>query len=171
MLTLTLDPSKLSGQDSTRYIAEVFADFRIYMKRRLGVNPKYIRVIESQKNGNPHLHILLDCYLKQDWVSGAWSALGGGKIVDIRRVDMHRASHYLSKYLTKEMLMSAPKRTRRVTTSRTIKLNPKNDSDPTWTLLYMPIEILYKHYLCTANNVLYDVEGNVTAFESFVPME
>jgi hypothetical protein len=125
MLTLTLDPSKLSGQDSARYISEVFADFRIYMKRRLGINPKYIRVLETQKNGTAHLHILLNCYLKQSWVSETWAALGGGKIVDIRRVDMHRASHYLSKYLTKEMLLSAPKRTRRVTTSRSIKLNPK----------------------------------------------
>ncbi len=97
--------------------------------------------------------------------------MGGGKIVDIRRVDMHRASHYLSKYLTKEMLMSAPQRTRRVTTSRSIKLNPKQKTDSIWRLIHMPIEILYKHYRCTANNVLYDVEGNVTGFESVVATE
>lgn len=169
LLTLTLDSSKLSGEDSTRYINEVFADFRIYMKRRLGVNPKYIRVLEYQKNGTAHLHIVLNCYLKQSWVSDAWAALGGGKIVDIRRVDMHRVSNYLSKYLTKEMLMSAPKRARRVTTSRTIKLNPKKVSDSKWRLLHKPIENLYKHYLCTANNAQYDVEGNVLAFESVLP--
>jgi hypothetical protein len=171
LLTLTLDPSKLSGRDSTRFINEVFADFRIYMKRRLGLNPKYIRVLEHQGNGNAHLHILLNCYLKQSWVSDAWAALGGGKVVDIRRVDMHRASHYLSKYLTKEMLMSAPKRTRRVTTSRSIKLNPKRVSDSIWRLIHIPIEYLYEVHKCTANNVLYDIEGNITGFESVFPME
>ena len=139
------------------------------MKRRLGVNPKYIRVLEYQKKGTAHLHIVLNCYLKQSWVSDAWAALGGGKIVDIRRVDMHRVSNYLSKYLTKEMLMSAPKRARRVTTSRTIKLNPKKVSDSKWRLLHQPIENLYKHYLCTVNNAQYDVEGNVYAFESILP--
>lgn len=171
MLTLTLDPAKLSGQDSTIYINEVFAEFRVYMKRRLGINPKYIRVLEYQKKGNAHLHILLDCYLKQDWVSKAWDKLGGGKIAHIRRVDMHRASHYLSKYLTKEMLMTAPKRTRRVTTSRSIQLNPKRASNSTWTLIHIPIAHLYEFYKCTANNVLYDLEGNITVFESFVPLE
>jgi hypothetical protein len=44
--------------------------------------------------------------------------VGGGRIVDIRLVDMHRISRYLSKYLTKELLLSAPKRSRRVTVSR-----------------------------------------------------
>lgn len=171
LLTLTLDSSKLSGKESTRYINEVFADFRIYMKRRLGINPKYIRVLEYQARGTAHLHVLLNCYITQSWISDVWAALGGGKIVDIRRVDMHRASHYLSKYLTKEMLMSAPKRTRRVTTSRSIRLDPKKISDSTWRLLRIPIERLYEHYRCTANNVLYDVEGNITGFESVFAMD
>ena len=39
-------------------------------------------------------------------------------MVDIRYVDVHRVSRYLSKYLTKELLMSASLRSRRVTTSR-----------------------------------------------------
>jgi hypothetical protein len=37
-------------------------------------------------------------------------------MVDIKLVDVHRVSHYLSKYLTKDLLLSAPSRCRRVTT-------------------------------------------------------
>jgi hypothetical protein len=171
LLTLTLDVPKLNGQDSTRYINEVFADFRTYLKRKLGKTPKYIRVLEYQKSGIAHLHVLLDTFLDQSWISETWDGLGGGRIVDIRRVDMHRVSHYLSKYLTKEMLMLAPSRARRVTTSRTIQLNPKKNSDWIWRLIHIPIQYLYEVHKCTANNVLYDIEGDLTGFESSLPMQ
>ena len=116
LLTLTLDPKKLNGEDSTRYINRLFRHFRTYLKRKLHRAPKYIRILEHQKNGNAHLHILLNGYIPQEWISNAWASLGGGQIVDIRRVTMRSVSHYLSKYLTKQMLLSAPKRSRRVTT-------------------------------------------------------
>lgn len=48
-----------------------------------------------------------------------------GHRVDIRRVSINSVSKYLSKYLTKDLLLSAPKRARRVTTARSIKLIPR----------------------------------------------
>ena len=69
LLTLTLDPAKLQGEDSTTYINAVFADFRVYLRRKLGHAPSYIRVLEYQKNGNAHLHILVNEWLDQGWVS------------------------------------------------------------------------------------------------------
>jgi len=48
--------------------------------------------------------------------------------VFIKRVTARNVSRYLSKYLTKELLLSAPKGTRRITTARSIKLFPKFDS-------------------------------------------
>jgi hypothetical protein len=171
MLTLTLDPKKLNGKDSTQYINEVFANFRIYMKREFGVSLTYVRILEYQQNGNAHFHILIPRYVKQDWISTVWSALGGGKIVDIEHVDMHRISQYLSTYLTKEMLLLAPKRARRVTTSRNIRLNVKVASEFHWALIRIPIDLIYKTLITTANNVLYDVEGDVVAFESRLATE
>ena len=174
MLTLTLDPSKLVGkeEDSQRFINQVWEDFRVYLKRRLGFNPKFICVREKQKNGTAHLHVLLDTYLRYDWVSEAWSALGGGKIVDIRCVDMHRVSRYLSKYLTKDMLLSAPRRSRRVTTSRSITLNPKRSvSDWVWRLIGIPIDYLYHVHRNTAYEVIEDAEGKVIAFRFAIAVE
>jgi hypothetical protein len=171
MLTLTLDPKKLNGEDSTQYINEVFANFRIYMKREFGASLTYVRILEYQQNGNAHFHILIPRFIKQKWISTVWSALGGGKIVDIEHVDMHRISQYLSKYLTKEMLLLAPKRARRVTTSRNIKLNIKVSSEFTWRLIRVPIDLIYKTLITTANNAIYDVEGDVVAFESMLAME
>jgi hypothetical protein len=169
LLTLTLDPKKLEGEDSTRYINKVFAHFRIYLKRKLKHSPKYIRVLEHQKNGNAHLHLLLNDYIRQEWIADAWSALGGGRVVDIRRVTMRNVSHYLSKYLTKQMLLSAPKRTRRVTTSRGLVLNPKLRTEYTWNLISIPIGRLYDVYWKEATNVCRDAESNVTGFELEFP--
>lgn len=168
LLTLTLDPKKLKGRDSTEYINEVFADFRVYLRRRVGHSPTYIRVLEYQENGNAHLHILLNCWLPQDWIKEAWSALGGGVVVDIRFVDMHRISHYLSKYLSKQMLMCAPKGARRVTTSRDIRLLEKLPSDFEWRILRIPVLSLFDFYRArVTGRPTTDGDGYLIAFETF----
>lgn len=168
MLTLTLDPAKLQGQDSTRYINEVFADFRVYLRRKLGRAPSYIRVLEYQKNGNAHLHILVACYLPQKWVSEAWEAVGGGRIVDIRMIDMHRVSHYLSKYLTKQMIELAPARARRVTTSRDIRLLEKQaGGEFAWALLRVPLPQLFDRCEGKITKCTSDADGYLLTFETF----
>jgi hypothetical protein len=113
LLTLTLDPRKIEG-DPVRYVNQSFAMLRVYLGRKYGTAIQYIRVLEFHQSGMPHLHILINKYIPQAWIQSAWEAVGGGRMVDIRYVDVHRVSRYLSKYLTKELLMSAPLRTRRV---------------------------------------------------------
>jgi hypothetical protein len=167
LLTLTLDPTKLNGKESTKYINGVFADFRVYLKRRLGYAPDYIRVLEYQKNGNAHLHVLLNCYLPQAWVSEAWAAIGGGRVVDIKHVDVHRVSHYLSKYLTKQMIMCAPKGARRVTTSRSIRLLEKQVSDFSWQMIRVPILRMFDVHRAHVVRIHPDAEGYLVAFETF----
>jgi hypothetical protein len=138
LLTLTLDPTKIDG-DPVQYLNRLFAMLRVYLGRKYGTSIQYIRILEFQKNGNPHLHILIDRYIARDWIQAAWVAVGGGRMVDIRYVDVHRVSRYLSKYLTKELLMSAPLRCRRVTTSRGIKLFEKKPTEIKWELLRVSI--------------------------------
>jgi hypothetical protein len=128
-LTLTLDPSKLQFNDDPQcavpHLRRVWNKFREYLRREFGKAPTFIVVLEFTKAGVPHLHVLLDRYLAQRWISKTWDALGGGRICDVRRVRLEKISRYLSKYLTKELLLSAPKGTRRLSTSRNIKLFPK----------------------------------------------
>jgi hypothetical protein len=145
---LTLDPSKIQG-DPVCYLNNTFAKLRTYLKRYFGRTPAYIRVLEFQKNGNPHLHLVIDDYVEFSWLQEAWQAVGGGLFVNIEFVDVHRVSRYLSKYLTKELLLSAPLRSRRVTTSRGIHLFEKQDSETKWSFIDRPISILYKlHVHC-----------------------
>jgi hypothetical protein len=140
MLTLTLDPKKLPPNcDTVAYIRNSWAKFRVYIQREFKRPVQFIAILEFQANGRAHLHILIDRYVYDGWIRDQWQAVGGGKIIDIRTVDLHRIAAYLSKYLTKEMLEACPPRRRRISCCRMIRLfdrRPKTAwqwvRDPLW---------------------------------------
>lgn len=122
-LTLTLDPRHCTADDSEKYIKDCWGKFRVYLNRLNGESIDFIWVLERQKSGYAHLHILVDRYIPQAWIQKSWQAVGGGRFVNIKMVDIHRISAYLSKYLTKELLLTYYRPgTRRYSTSRNIKL-------------------------------------------------
>jgi hypothetical protein len=140
-MTLTLDPKKIHG-DPVKYMRKCFAKMRVALLRKFGRTPQYICVLEFHKSGLPHLHFLISRYIDWKWLSAAWQAVGGGWKVDISKVaDLHRVRNYVSKYLSKDLLLSAPKRSRRVTTSQGIRLNEKRPpSTATWKLERRSVE-------------------------------
>lgn len=165
-VTLTLDPKKLGGDasDSVAYLRKCFDKFRTYLQRKFGRSIKYIAVLEFQKNGFAHLHLLVDRFIEQAWISQAWEALGGGSHVDIRMVDLHRVSRYLSKYLTKDLLMSAPKKSRRLTCSRGIQLLEKLGRRHKWTLLKESIRWVFGRRCAVAHDVELDRNDQLLSF-------
>lgn len=167
LLTLTLDPAKIEG-DPVQYLNKLFAMLRVYLGRKYGTSIQYIRILEFQTNGNPHLHILIDRYIAREWIQSAWVAVGGGRMVDIRYVDVHRVSRYLSKYLTKELLMSAPLRSRRVTTSRGIRLLKQTPTETTWTLVKVPISRLFEVYGRAVSAVWFDQDQMLESFTAIL---
>lgn len=126
MMTLTLDPSKVSVADSVGYLRDCFSRFRVYLRRKFGRSISFIAVVEEQRSGMAHLHCLIGVYIDQHWISDAWQRVGGGRIVDIRFVDVHRINAYLAKYLTKELMTSGSRGKKRVSTSRDIRLFKKS---------------------------------------------
>jgi hypothetical protein len=163
-LTLTLDPKVLGNKDPVAYINAVFAKWRTYLKRKFGHSITYIRILEFQKSGNPHFHILVDRFIPQAWIQSTWQAVGGGRFVDIRYVDIHRIAHYLSKYLSKELLLSAPKRSRRITVSRGIRLIEKRKSDLVWQFFRKKIVDLFLELMPDLEDVYLDEEGVLKEF-------
>lgn len=162
-VTLTLDPSKIDG-DPVRYLNDTFAKLRTYLKRYYKIAPAYIRVLEFQKNGNPHFHLLIDRFISWAWLKEAWQAVGGGSFVNVKFVDVHRISRYLSKYLTKELLLSAPLRSRRVTSSRSIHLFEKTPCETKWEFLRVPIFLLYERHKQCLLSVTLDEESVLLSF-------
>lgn len=164
-LTLTLNPNTCAPEESAAYIMRCWSKFRTYLKRRFRTRVSYIAVLELQKSGYAHLHILVDRYVDQHWISDAWSALGGGRVVDIRMVDLHRIGSYLSKYLTKNVLLGGLQpRQRRYSTSWDISLSRKAEPGA-WTLIKLTLEILYREVLGGVIREKLDEDGALLWFE------
>ena len=166
-MTLTLDPSKIEG-DPVRYLNATFANCESTCNVIIGALRNTFAFLEYQKNGNPHFHILIDRCIEVEWIRKAWVAVGGGYMVDIRLVDVHRVSRYLSKYLTKDLLMSAPFRSRRVTTSRGIKLFEKKASEFKWELLRVSIYRLHEMYAVYVIKPEYDEDQLLESFTAIL---
>jgi hypothetical protein len=165
-LTLTIDPKKLKDKKfAVPYLRLCFNKFREYLKRKYGTVPPYICVLEFTQAGIPHLHILLDRYIPQAWISHIWAGLGGGRIVFIKQVTIANVARYLSKYLTKELILSAPKGARRITTARSIKLFPKFQSGMTWELVKSTI------WWNLLENQMKDLEFQRGFFDGFISLE
>jgi hypothetical protein len=155
-LTLTLDPARLpAGENSVDYLRACFAKFRVYLGRRFQGAITYLAVVELHKSGVAHLHVLVGRFIPQDWISVSWAAVGGGIIVDIRFVDVHRIGAYVSKYLTKQVLLSIPARKKRISTSRDIRISEKRERtgfswgmdpiDVMWQVVQTPGSRLFNH--------------------------
>ena len=118
---------------------------RVLLMRKFGKTLPFVGVLEFQKNGNAHLHLLVGQYIPQAWLSYAWQSIGGGRYVDIRFVDVHRVAAYLSKYLTgdkiEHTLRLLPRRARIFTTARCIVLWGKKEKSG-WRLRRADIGVL-----------------------------
>lgn len=146
-MTLTL-PGNFQGsyQDTVSALSESWKKLLIYLKRRLGVKIKYIKVVEPQERGVAHLHVLVSRFIPQAWLSKAWEALGGGKICDIRFVDVHRIAGYVSKYMSKSMIGDDLGPYRRYSTSREISINgEKLPPEGEWEFLKAPIDGFWRY--------------------------
>jgi len=87
-------------------------------------------------------------------------------MVDIRQVDMHRVSRYLSKYLTKELLLSAPLWCRRVTASRGIELLPAKSGEWRWENARIGSVLMrFIRWGAFIESMRLDEEGELDSFE------
>ena len=139
MATLTLDPKSIPRRyrvRTDRYLRDCWRKMRVSLGRKFGESIDYVGILEFQKNGAAHLHLLVGRFIEQKWLSDAWQAVGGGPIVDIRLVDIHRVTAYLSVYLAgdkvKHTLKLLAVRARIFTTSRSIRLWPKKEKRGWW---------------------------------------
>jgi len=133
----------------------------------LGTSVEFIAVVELQKTGLAHLHVLVSAYLPQEWLSEAWQGVGGGRVVDIRWVDVHRVSAYLSKYLTKRSLAEFPSGVRRFSCSKGIALWDRRPNKSGWWLCKLSIDELRDWAKEAADEVWHEEEKGVSVLAYF----
>lgn len=102
LMTLTT-----AGRHSLRRHIEILKSswnrLRLWLSRHCGLK-KFFWVLEfGGKNGRPHLHILINVFVKQSLLSTVAKRCGFGPIVDIREVKTGGGFGYVFKYLKKDM--------------------------------------------------------------------
>jgi len=167
MATLTLDPKRIpKGQRTDRYLRECWRKMRVSLAREFGASIKFVGVLEFHKSGVAHLHLLVGQYISQRWLSEAWASIGGGRIVDIRYVDVHRVSAYLSVYLAGDKVSKTlellPKRARIFTTARSIVLWGRKKKTG-WKLFALDVTALME-IIGNASNVRFTAVEDLKPF-------
>lgn len=99
LLTLTIDPKRTTLPESLNTLSHLWDQFSKRLRRRFK-DLKYIRVVEFNKSGYPHLHLIIDQYIYKPWIIANWSDLGGGTIVDIQQIKGKNVGRYVSGYLS-----------------------------------------------------------------------
>ena len=106
-IVLTVEGGSIS--DNIALLRRNWNRLRALFKKRLGRNYPFVAVLEPQKQGQPHMHILLfteKFVMDQRELSNWCQEHGLGKVVWIRRYWAHGSRKkpiwYLSKYLSKQ---------------------------------------------------------------------
>lgn len=99
LLTLTFDPKITSLPDSLSTCSHSWDLFVKRLKRQFP-NIAWIKVLEFQKNGYPHFHMMVNKFIYKPWLKSAWIECGGGEIVDIKIIKSKNVARYVSGYLS-----------------------------------------------------------------------
>lgn len=99
-LTVTFDRSR-SLRETWEFAPVAWNRFRTAFTKKYG-KTRFVRVVEPQKDGYPHYHILLDRYIPAGWLTRELKSAGFGPIRDIQLISSRDGFYYVLKYLRKK---------------------------------------------------------------------
>lgn len=106
-LTLTLSLSQIPKEYLTpinrtgKYISEMWNRFILTMKRRIKKPIKFVWIKQFQKNGDAHLHLMINRFLPKYLLVYHWNRIHAGYIIDIQRAkNLEASAVYISRYLS-----------------------------------------------------------------------
>lgn len=163
---LTLTVSEASGSDPVdrcRNLIKAWRKLReLIIKEWSPDGLPFLCVIEAQKNGEPHLHIMCRMpYVPQAWISQQMERLIGAPIVDIRDVKSKRKlANYVAKYCGKDpQRFGTCKRywqSKDWDTTPKLEKTPWRIGDPVVSRSAVSIEEFERAEHCWARKVFYD---------------
>lgn len=149
LISLSCDPTRFRDPDEARKsLQQGFTELVRRVRRKWGPM-EYIRTWELHKNGFPHLHVIQrGSYIPQSWLSETWDEVGGGPIVDIRKIsNPTKTTKYVLKYLSKGLSKLAEQwpRLRLIVKSKNWVLHPEKttpkplDENVVWSFIKEPL--------------------------------
>lgn len=106
--TLTMT-REMTLEDAWKSIAKVWHKF-LTMTRRVYPGFVYVAVLESHKDGFPHIHGFTQTWVKQEWYADIFAACGGGNVAWVEKVSGDAAAYVskqLGRYVGKQNLCEA----------------------------------------------------------------
>lgn len=100
MITLTVKDAESPKRTQKRW-----ASFRTLLARRIG-RFNYARILEFQKRGAPHYHVLIDRWVSTQAIRDCWEATGGG-FSHATRIKSSAVA-YATKYASKSAFNKTP---------------------------------------------------------------
>lgn len=163
-LTLTLSP-RAEQEKINMYWARLRSSVR-----KAGYRFEFFKQTEFTENGIRHLHAIVSAFVPWGVIRHLWF-LATDKtswIVHIKKAQVKKAGAYMSKYMTKQSLLSSEfkKGERRYSFSRGFPRLPKKEPNPDYEFIYMPDNA--RHLQLAAldlgarimRNILWDIATN-----------
>ena len=172
-LILTQNPNSNDDIEAQcKNIMYSWAKFRVYLRRKFNASVSYFWVLERHKNrnsneyGSPHLHIFIDRYIPQRWISRIWDKVGGGKITFIRKLKEYEIPNkvdYVLKHFDTWDRYNLPFGTRRYGYSKGLIKKPDNIKSD-WKFTRGAVDELYDRFLEDVVEERHDQFGNLISF-------
>jgi hypothetical protein len=137
--TLTLNTSGRTADESFDDLQEAWGKLHDRMTRTFG-RVEYVWVVEPTRAGYAHMHLLVNRYIPQAWMSVNWlKVTGDSRIVHVERLTGRRAAAYLAKYVSKEatrrLASAGLKRRRLFGRSKGVKFDSFMPGGKGWTVV------------------------------------
>lgn len=102
LLTLTLRQNEFSLSDNWKYLSYCWGVLLKRLRRKFG-KVKYFRCVELQKNGMPHIHALIDCFMSKKEIQKIWEDITGDSFIARFEKVKFSCAGYVAKYLVKSV--------------------------------------------------------------------
>ena len=169
-LTLTIDPKQFSSLSHAYKSINKRFSFLIKELREADPNLSYIKTVEFQKSGNPHLHVLLfnTKRLSITWIRRIWK-IGRQVRIDDFGKNIEFGMRYILKYITKtgkndhNVILKWALRSRSFSISRNVMLDSSSKTNSTFFWEYWGCFDAFWVDLPAGFHDLADVEKFLTA--------
>lgn len=106
-LTLTLS-TRVDGRKIDLFWARFRANIHAWAKKTGQHTPQYFKIKEFTEKGQRHLHVLIDTFLPFNMIQYFWRMATDGTSywVNIKKAQVKSAAGYMSKYMTKQTVLS-----------------------------------------------------------------
>lgn len=155
MLTLTYQQAGRDKLAVWQSLGKSWNNLLTYIKKKLKIKLKFVRVVEAHKSGFPHLHVIIDRFIPTNEALRTLMRYGFGYQMRQQKMSTQNAANYVAKYLTKFEWSDQAKMYRSMTKTRVVSMSRS---------LQMPVKIDKSKKLLCVNKTAAECDLSLQQF-------